>query len=120
MQMTAITCCCESHCRHVLLCAALSMWKTGSCRADRADEGHIHLCHAGFRDGALRDGEALPDVIELEAADVVDRLQMGDNAAPAAAKGVSSTGRDSIGKTSLQAAAKVGAYTRVSFMRAHS
>jgi hypothetical protein len=69
------------------------------------------LCRAGSRDVALRDGEALPDVIELEAADVVDRLQLGDNATSAAAKGASSTGRDSIGKTSLQAAAKVGNHT---------
>ena len=65
-------------------------------------------CLTGFRDAALRDGEALPDVIELEAAGVADRLQLGDDATSAAAKDASSTGRDSIGKTSLQAAAKVG------------
>lgn len=77
-------------------------------------------CLTGFRDIALRDGEALPDVIELEAADVVDRLQLGDNTTSAAAKDMSSTGRDSIGKTSLQAAAKVGDCATLSLMCAHS
>jgi hypothetical protein len=60
----------------------------------------------------LRDGEQLPDVIELEAMTDVDKLQLAISQTADAPKGVPSTGRTSIGKTSLQAAAKVSSMSR--------
>lgn len=54
---------------------------------------------------ALKGGEPLPDVIELDSPADLDRvLAKRDHTR----SGVSGSGRDSIGKTSLRAAAKVG------------